>query len=104
MVKSLATATRKFKERLTPPRAALTWGIPLPAVSGAQRSTKKPVRKPPNKPTVGSKIKAGISVDVATRQLPSHPTPNLSKTPANPDTKPIRQASKIARRFGFKKN
>jgi hypothetical protein len=76
--------------------------MPLPAVSGAKRSTKKPVSNPPNKPTPGSNIQAGITVEVATRQLPSHPTPDLSKTPASPEIKPIRQASKIARRFGRK--
>src|SRR6476661_980750 len=78
--------------------------MPLPAVSGAKRSTKKPVSNPPHKPTPGSNIQAGINVEEATRQLPSHQTPDLSKTPASPEIKPIRQASKMARRLGRKKS
>jgi hypothetical protein len=80
-------------------KAALTWGIPLPAASGANRCTNHPERKPKLTPIIGRDIQAGKIWVVCTRHVPNHPEPCLSNTADKAATIPIIDASAIAKPF-----
>ena len=101
MLANFTSATRKFSATGIYPRAALTWGMPLPEASVANFSIKNPDRNPPVSPIKGNAIQAGISWAIWTRHPPSQPMPSLSTTAAKPATKPIRQASIMANLLGF---